>query len=153
MQNKTSYQNKSSGNITDSEVAWTEGNLYYQFMHVLDMDYLESYYFNNWDKMYKVFEVRLMKSKVYIEKYATKQQWAILMDEKPIRMLLTTFKDGDSDFVSRFNNNKVKEILDIIKTKMDILEELRAKAGMNLLLNKIQSFRPAALGGDDFIMD
>jgi hypothetical protein len=122
-------------------------------MHVLDMDYLESYYFNNWDKMYKVFEVRLMKSKVYIEKYATKQQWAILMDEKPIRMLLTTFKDGDSDFVSRFNNNKVKEILDIIKTKMDILEELRAKAGMNLLLNKIQSFRPAALGGDDFIMD
>jgi len=144
---------KSSNPLTDSNVAWNASNLFYIYLNELDMDYRDSYYIDDWNKMYKVFELKYMKVQPYIEKHQTKEEKAVLNDDETIRNKIGGFKDGESDHVDRFNNAIVNEICDTIKYKMKLVDRLMSKAGMNILLEKVKRDLPAAFSTDDFIQN
>jgi len=152
---RMSYQNsqKIKDSLSSSNVAWNASNLFYIYLNELDMDYRDAYYIDDWNKMYKVFELKYMKVETFIEKYQTEKVKNILNDDKSIRKMIGGFKDGESDHINKFNNNIVNEICDIIKYKMKLIDKLMSQAGMNILLEKIKQDLPAALSTDDFVQN
>ena len=147
---KNQNQNYHKNKVTDSEVAWNASNLFYILLNQFDMDYSEAYYYNDYNKMEKAFELKFLKVKIFIEKYAKPEEMEFLKDERSIRLLADKFKKDDSDYSTKHNMNIANQIMDITKQKMALLEELMSKAGMNLFLEKIREIRPAALSTDDF---
>ena len=137
-------------NLNNSDVGWSASNLFYIYLNELDMDYRDTYYLNDWGKMYKVFKLKYMKVVSYIHKYATKEELQILRDDTIINNQLEQLKQGSSDYITKWNNNLVNSIIKIIETKMLTLDSLMAQAGMNVILEKHKERKPAALSTDDF---
>jgi len=142
--------NKFKDGIKDSNVGWNASNLFYIFLNELDMDYRDAYYTEDWDKMYKVFELKYMKVRIFILKKATDNEKELLDDDKTIQNLISEFKQGDTDFVNKNNNEISNNIRQKKKKKMILIDELMSKAGMNILMEKIKEDRPASMGTDDF---
>ena len=139
-----------NNSLENSSVGWNSSVLFYQYLYEVDMDYKEAYYTNNWDMMYKSLKIKYMRVKVFIMPEATDNEKLILTNDTTIKKLLNEMKDGDSDHVSKWNNKIAQDIIEIIEKKMLLIDELMSKAGMNLLLNKLQEDKPAALAMDDF---
>ena len=129
---------------------WNQSNLFYIFLNELDMDYKESYFGNDYDRMYKVYKLKYMKVRTFINKIASDEEKTTLTDDTVIETELTKLKPGDNDFSSKWNNTIIKTILDVIEKKMIIVDELMSKCGMNILVKDKKPFRPAALGTDDW---
>jgi len=139
-------------NFDKQEVGWNSSNLFYIYLSELDMDYRDAYYDNDYDKMYKVFKLRYMKVKAIVNKAATDNELLILNDDTVLKNTMNSLKPNETDHASRFNNSLIMEILDIIEIKMDILNNLMTKCKMNVLLNESTEYIPAALEGDDFVI-
>jgi hypothetical protein len=139
--------------IMDSEVAWNSSQLFYQYLYEIDMDFKDAYYANNWDGMYKSFKLKYMRVRVFILKIASEEEKNLLNNDSEISKEISKFKRSDSDFSNRFNSDIVNNISEIIEKKMILVDELMSRAGMNLLLEKIKEYRPAALSNDDFVID
>lgn len=129
--------------------AWNASNLFYTYLANLDMDFSDAFYDDDYKKMDKISLLKYMKIKEFIIEKATKKDLEIIEDVILIKNLLKELKQPNSDYINRFNNQIVSNVIDVVMGKMMLMEKLMSKSGMNLLL-KIKDFKPAALGGDDF---
>jgi len=75
----------------------------------------------------------------------------ILKNDTEIRNELSKLKEGSNDFNTRWNSGVIQRILDIIETKMFLLEQLMSISGMKIGMIPNKRDIPAALGGDDFV--
>ena len=148
--NQNKYMKNKTDNDFNSEVGWNQSQLFYNYLYEIDMSYMESYFMSNWDKMYKCFKLKYMKVRVFILSAATPEEKKKLEDDQTIRNQLSKFKEGDSDHANKWNSEIINNVLDIIEKKMIIVDELMSKVGMNILLEKIKEYKPAALAMDDF---
>ena len=139
--------------LDTSNVGWNSSNLFYIFLNELDMDYRDSYYMDDWNKMYKVFKLKYMKVNSFILSKASKVEREFLENDDIIRDELIKLKGDSTDFANKWNSGVVTKILTIIEKKMILIDQLMSKAGMNILLQQIEKYRPAALGNDDFTWD
>ena len=146
-------QNLKDNPLDKHNVAWNASNLFYIFLNELDMDYRDAYYVNDWDKMYKVYKLKYMKVIPFIKKKASDKQIICLKDTSEIKKKLAEIKSSDTDFASRFNNTIISDVLEIIESKMLLIDGLMSLSGMNLLMEKITVDRPAALATDDFFQE
>ena len=125
---------------------------WYEFLQDIEFRFVDAMEQHNIDGMMVYYRYILTKVRPYIKRFYVREKEKnynkkLSLDE--IYNLKNQIRPGSTDHVNSLNSNIYQQIDELIMEKMDLLQDLIARAKLQLPIEKPDT-RPAALAGDDW---
>jgi len=126
---------------------------FYEILHELMIEMLECRKVRDYLGMLDTFEDIYILVYPFIEQHMTPADVEQIDEMEDVLKLVSGMKPGDNDFILKKNQDVAFQVIRLINQKRKRLSKLIAKSGIYMLIGKHDDHIPAALAGDDYVIE